>query len=69
MSSYLQPILHNNELNRTFNASDFNYQFNYINYKIGDSRYVLTSLYDENNTLIENEFDLIDASLNLISVK
>ena len=36
MSQYLPPI----RINELFNVSDFNYQYDFINYFIGDSRYV-----------------------------
>ena len=36
MSQYLPPI----HINKLFNVSDFNYQYDFISYFIGDSRYV-----------------------------
>ena len=36
MSQYLPPI----RLNELFNVADFNYQYDFINYFMGDNRYV-----------------------------
>ena len=37
MSSYQVPVKRNNEM---FNVADFNYQYDFISYFIGDNRYV-----------------------------
>ena len=60
MSVYLPPILHNNELNPTFNSNDFNYQFENINYVQGDKRYTKKSDYNTKTSLIDSSFNLLE---------
>jgi len=52
MSVYLPPILHNNELNSTFNSNDFNYQFESINYVQGDKRYTKNQITIQKQVLL-----------------
>jgi hypothetical protein len=60
MSVYLPPILHNNQLNSTFNSNDFNYQFESINYVKGDKRYTKKTDYNTKTGVIDSSFNLLE---------
>ena len=67
MSFHLSPILNNGKLNTLFNPSDFQYEYDNINYVQGDERYTKNTNYTSKMTSLDNSITTINNTIHNIS--
>lgn len=67
MSEYLVPLLNpSGQLNTVFNPHDFQYQFEPLNYVVGDTRYTKKTDYNTKMTLLDASFNAVDTDITAI---